>query len=185
MNIVVRTYAGKYVVRPDTTWEKDSEDFFPPEFVDRLSLAPVLVARVLKPGRSVGERFAERYYDYVGYGVLLYPDSLLDGSEEGFACASCLDHTSFIPAPSMNVSEAAQRGVRVVKNGAETVFESSPMGEELKGLIARTISEATRYIYIRTGDLIAVELGPRCPVASKEEGTVEIGCDGASFRVVY
>lgn len=184
MNIVVRTYSGKYIVRPDTTWEKDSEDFFPPEFVNALTLSPVLVARVLKPGRSVGERFAERYYDFVGFGALLYPEDMLEGSAEGFACASCLDHTSFIPAPSFSAAQIEGQKVKVVKNGSEVLFDLEGISG-VKEMIAKAIAEATRFIYIRTGDLIAIELAPRGPVASREEGTAEIGCAGASFRVVY
>ena len=57
MNIIVRTYGGHYVTRPDTTWEKDNEDFFPPDFTESFEWTPVVFARVCKPGRSVGARF--------------------------------------------------------------------------------------------------------------------------------
>ena len=95
MNIPVITASGKVIVRPDTTWERDNEDVYLPEFVNSLSWTPVFFARVSKPGRSIGRAFASRYYDGIGFGVLLYPDDLLDGSEEGFACASCLDKVTF------------------------------------------------------------------------------------------
>ena len=99
MNIIVKTSSGHITVRPDTTWEKDNEDFYPPEFVDELTYSPVLFARILKPGRSVGRKFASRYYDSIGFGVLLYPENMLDGTPEGYAQAICLDHTSFLPSP--------------------------------------------------------------------------------------
>ena len=97
MNVVVLTSVGNVVVRPDTTWERDNEDFYVPSFIDSLKYSPVLFARVCKPGRSIGEKFASRYFDAVGYGVLLYPTELLAIKEQGWAAASCLDHTTFLP----------------------------------------------------------------------------------------
>ena len=205
MNIIVRTAEGKYIVRPDTTWERDNEDIYIPEFVNRITWTPVLFARVSKPGRSVGEEFAERYYDGIGYGVLLYPEDMCDGSETGFACASCLDHTSFLPFPvynkvtldrpenmfelSFSVIEPAV--IELVEMTAETesacsggfdkinhhedgfdkinrckaIFSHAGASSEA---IRKAIAGATRYIYIRTGDIIAIELQPRSPLCARE-----------------
>ena len=62
MNIIVKTSTGRIVVRPDTTWEKDNEDFYPPEFVDELTYSPVLFARILSahadvPAAKAGRRW--------------------------------------------------------------------------------------------------------------------------------
>lgn len=169
MNIIVKTFSGKCIVRPDTTWERDNEDFYPPEFVSALSSTKVLFARISKPGRSVGLRFASRYYDGFGYGVLLYPEDMLDGSETGFACASCLDHTSFLPFP---------------------VKEKTELSSEESAMIESAIEEATRYIYIRTGDIIAIELCGRTPLCRREDGTFSYVSDFQGktlpeFKIVF
>ena len=57
MNIVVLSPSGKTFVRPDTTWERDNEDFYVPEFISRIIASRVLYVSVCKPGRSVGEKF--------------------------------------------------------------------------------------------------------------------------------
>lgn len=172
MNILVRTYSGKYIVRPDTTWERDNEDVFLPDFVDSVSFTPVLFARICKPGRSVSIRFAERYYDGIGYGVLLYPDCLLDGSEEGFACASCLDHTSFLPFPLYNKVTLGREGnLFELSSGGEGIFSYNGGRAET---VCSAIEEATRYTYIRTGDIIAIELDKRKPLCTRSEGPVHI-----------
>jgi hypothetical protein len=167
MNIIVRTAEGKYIVRPDTTWERDNEDIYIPEFVNRISWTPVLFARVSKPGRSVGEEFAERYYDGIGYGVLLYPDDMFDGSESGLACASCLDHTSFLPFPVYNkvTLDRPENVFELKLNHRQTIFSHSGASSEA---IRKAIAGATRYIYIRTGDIIAIELQPRKPLCARE-----------------
>lgn len=172
MNIVVKTATGHIIVRPDTTWEKDNEDLYPPEFVTRLSYVPILFARVCKPGRSVGEKFASRYFDSINYGVLLYPEDLMDGSPEGFASASCLDHSSFLPAPLYQ---------KVVLGGEENFFSLCKNGTEIFSTNAETLSQiesviaqATEKIYIRIGDLVAIELAPRKPLCSREEGRCHV-----------
>lgn len=174
MNIIVRTYSGKYIVRPDTTWERDNEDLFVPEFVSDLSWTPVLFARVSKPGRSVGERFGERYYDGIGYGVLLYPEEMLDGSEEGFACASCLDHTSFLPFPVIDKKTGFEgKFILETVEGEDTGTLFKTDGAD-PGCIRKAIAEATRFIYIRIGDLIAIELQPRQHLCCNKEKPMNI-----------
>ena len=170
MNIVVKTYSGGCIVRPDTTWEKDNADLYVPEFVEGLSFSPVLFARVSKPGRSVGERFASRYYDAVGCGVLLYPEEMLDGSETGFARASCLDHTSFLPAP---MSDKAVLGGECAFRlfSSDLLFETAVLSASM---IENAIAEATKYVYLRIGDLVAVELDERRHLVSRSDGSVSV-----------
>lgn len=187
MNILVKTASGRVIVRPDTTWEKDNEDAFLPEFVDRVTYAPVMFARISKPGRSVSARFADRYYDGISFGVLLYPENLVDGSEEGFACASCLDHTSFLPFPVYNKVTLGREG---------NVFELRRNGEEVFSFNAATatmveeaIEQVTRYCYIRVGDLLAIELQERRELCLREDGQAQMdgswcGNDLLDFKVI-
>lgn len=170
MNIVTLTSSGKVVVRPDTTWEKDGEDFYVPDFVSRLSWTPVVFARMTRPGRSIGERFAGRYFESIGHGVLLYPEDLIDGSPEGFACASCLDHTSFLPGTTRPKQDSA--GFTVRRDGEE-IFRHEGTGP---GKIEASISEVSRYCYLRTGDLVAVELQARSPLCRREDGRCTVMC---------
>ena len=166
MNIIVKTSSGHITVRPDTTWEKDNEDFYPPEFVDELTYSPVLFARILKPGRSVGRKFASRYYDSIGFGVLLYPENMLDDTPEGYAQAICLDHTSFLPSPMFPPERLEKNGhFRLFRNEHDLfVFDQPSLN-----MIEDAIVEATKLLYIRTGDLIAIELAPRKPLTIRPD----------------
>lgn len=185
MNIVVKTADEKYIVRPDTTWEKDAEDLYVPEFVNQISYTPVLFVRISKPGRSVSAKFASRYYDAVGYGVLLYPEDMLDGSETGFACASCLDHTSFLTAPFFSPDTLGKE--YHLKAGDKEIFSHA---EGTAEMVEKAIEEATRFIYIRTGDLLAIELQPRKQLVSRDEESVELSSsfaenELASFKIIF
>ncbi len=184
MNIAVLSSSGKVFVRPDTTWERDNEDFYVPEFIDRISFTPVLFARVSKPGRSVSSRFADRYFDGAGFGVLLYPEDMIDGSAEGFACASCIDHTSFLPFP---VSERkAEYGDAVIARDGTPLMAIPLPGEDV---IRNAVEAVTRSCYIRTGDIIAIELQPRQALCSRRDCRVRITANSSftacDFNVIF
>ena len=72
MNIIVITADGHVRCRPDTTWEREDKDIYAPEQVSSYSYSPVLFARISKAGKCIGEKFVDRYYDAVNYGMLLY-----------------------------------------------------------------------------------------------------------------
>lgn len=172
MNIIVKTHAGTIVTRPDTTWEKDNEDIYPQDFIKTLSYTPVVFARICKSGKSIGRRFASRYYDSANYGILLYPENMIGSGSEDFSAASCIDHTSFLPAPLYQ---------KCVFGNAENEFVLTKDGKELfrthaDGLdrLEEALEEATSRIYIRTGDLIAVELTARETLASEEDWPINV-----------
>ena len=183
MNIVLKTASGKCVVRPDTTWERDGEDLYLPEFVTRVSYTPVLFARVSKPGRSVEAKFASRYFDGIGFGVLLYPDDLIGGSPEGFAQASCLDHTSFLPFPVYNtLTLGYEDNTFELFKGSEKLFSYS---EGTPEMICKAISELTRLVYIRIGDIVAIELQERKHLCCNSDGRITLRstwCDNESMK---
>ena len=172
MNILIRTAASGVVSRPDTTYRHNIEEVYLPDFVERVNWSPILFARVCKAGRSIAQKFAERYYDGIGYGVLLYPENLIDGSEEGYARACCLDHTTFLPFPLYNKVTLGQKSNRFeLKAGEEKIFSYNKGDAEL---VCRTLEEVSAVAYIRTGDIVALELQPRKPLCARPEAGLRI-----------
>ncbi len=187
MNIVVKTASGHIVVRPDTTWERDNEDLYLPDSVSRLSYTPVLFARICKPGRSISRKFASRYYDAVNYGILLYPEDYLDGSEEGYASACCLDHSSFLPSPFCQPAALGSKDsiFNIAKDGVELFSTESGS----LSMIEEALEECTSRVYIRTGDILAIELQPRKQIYDRNEGNVLIsgsfcGNKSTDFKII-
>ena len=83
MNLVVVRPDGSFYARPDTTLVRGARDFYLPDDLSFVEARPCRWIRILKSAKAVQERFAERYYDAVGTGLLLYGDgkvSLLDAS---------------------------------------------------------------------------------------------------------
>ena len=188
MNIVVKTIGNKYIVRPDTTWEKDNEDFYPADFIEELYYTPVLFARICKPGKSIGLDFAKRYYDAINYGILLYPENLIADSQEDYACASCIDHTSFLPAPLYSpVTLGQDTNFFKLYCDNHCIFNTQSCNSDI---IEQAIFEASKYIYLRIGDFISIELDKRKPLIKKTDGKRNIKasyCDNNTidFNIIF
>lgn len=172
-------------MRPDTTWKRGNDDFYAPEFVDELTAAPVFFVRVCKANRSIAAKFAERYYDSVGCGLFLYPENLIDGSPEGFATACCLDRTTYLTYPEMDKSLAGHDFI--LKVGGKVLFDAATPSPEA---ICETIQEVSRFCYLRTGDYVAMELGPRVPICRRTDGRIEVkgafcGNETLEFSIIF
>lgn len=172
MNIPVRTAGGKVIVRPDTTWKRDDDSCWMPDFVGSVTWAPVVFANISRLGKSVSAKFADRYYDAIGFGFFLYPEDLIDGTPEGFACASCLDHTTFLSYPSVFAKDCAE-DFRVLKDEVEIFRSPVPSGE----FICKAIEDVTARCLIRRGDLLAIELQERSHLCSRP-------CNPVSLKAV-
>ena len=99
MNIALKTFSGQVISRPDTTWEKENRDYYIPDFVNGMLWSPVLFTRVGKAGKCIGRKYADRYIDGMGFGLLLHP--LVECNGEAVP-SSCMDHTTILPFPLYN-----------------------------------------------------------------------------------
>ena len=131
MNILVYRLSDQAVYsRPDTTLERESKLYYIPEEVDCLYKVPVLFVRICRAGKCIGEKFAERYYDRLFPGVLLYAGD--PASPETIAFGSQYDKSSYIDEGNALDLYPPQR-------------------------IAQALSLATRKQSVRIGDLLAIE----------------------------
>lgn len=156
MNVVVLTSSGRTVVRPDTTRIKEGEDIYLPADVTCVSWSPVVFAKVSRPGRCVATRFAPRYWDAAGVGALLYPENYIDSGPEGFACASCLDHTTLLTAPFAD-RNAVQNMDFELRAGPDEAFGATLSTMWLDAALAK-VSE---HCFLRNGDYVCVEIEQR------------------------
>ena len=188
MNIVVLSVVGNVMVRPDTTWEKDGEDLYVPEFIQSLKYSPVLFARISKPGRSISKKFASRYYDAIGYGILLYPTDLLEIPEQGWACASCMDHTSFLPYPLYSpITLGNPINEFTIKKNSKTIYKRQTDSTEI---IEKAIEQVSSICYLRIGDIVAIEFEKPMLICSKEDNISKIDtyyCDNQTldFKIIF
>lgn len=189
MNITVRTYGdGVFVCRPDTTWERENKDFYSPDTVSDILYSPVVFARISKAGKSVSRKFAHRYYDGMNFGMLLYPGEIYRRKEAwSLAAASILDHTSYLPSPLYlpEVFRTAGNIFELEKDG-RTVFSTATDDDGTAlNAIETALAEASAYVSLRIGDLVAVELAEASVLSGPDEKKTGISahfCNNELFR---
>ena len=184
MNILIQTAEGQIYTRPDTSWERKGGDYFVPEFPDGFSWSPVLFAHISRPGKSILPRFAGRYYDGVGFGLLLYAEPISGAA--GLASSACLDHSSFLPETLFGTGSLQGNVFEVEMDGAP-IFKTGMFNTEM---VDEAMAAATRSCLVRRGDLLCMELAPIAHLCSREEGTRRIraafaGSAVLDFKLIY
>ena len=139
MNIITVPYGSKgFYVRPDTSLNRDSNDYFCPDGVTGLAAAVFIYAKATKAGKSVSAKFAQRYYSAIGTGIhLSAPGIDGEGSPESWWLSQSLDNSTFLL-------------------GDETAAGEMPA--EIIEKIDAAFETASKYVSFRTGDYIAIEI---------------------------
>lgn len=182
MNILVRTADGSVYTRPDTSWNRKSDDFFVPDCVDGLSWAPVLFIRLSRPGKCIGTGFAPRYYDGANFGVLLYAEPMLASGPAGFAASACFDHSSLLSETLLETAVITGKSFAVCKDG-KPVFESAACDISVMN---GALSAASASCLVRRGDLLCLELAPLQHLCSRTDGTVRLSSGALlDLRIVF
>ncbi len=157
MKILCAEYNSKneFVIIPlgDNVLLRNNDDFYIPEFAKELSCVPQLVVRICRLGKSVGVRFADRYYEEVGVGLRLFADDFEDRLRNGNlspVLASAYDNSAAIsPLTVRRKGEEMNYELRV--NG-EPVFDSK--GKKMPVPVEQLIAEASRYYTLKIGDFL-------------------------------
>ena len=183
MNIIVVPFCSDgYYCRPDITLEKESKDYYMPDAVTDLSAAPVVFIKIIKAGKAVGEKFAERYYDSFGAGVLLYADNIINSeTPTSFSEASCLDSSSYLPFNFKPLSELNKFSCKLQINGTDAVDMS--VDDSIIPYINEFISLISSRTSLRIGDIIAFETFDRVPLKKGDSVKVLSGQFDFSFEV--
>ena len=160
MNLVVVRPDGTVYARPDTTLVRGARDFYLPDDFSFVDVRPCRWIRILKSAKAVQERFASRYYDAVGSGLLLYGD----GTDP------LLDASTYIFDPT------APNGSGYPAVG--TIAGKSPALPDGSSPFSAALANVTRHLLLHQGDLLILE--------SPESTTLRRGDahPAASFRIL-
>ncbi len=162
MNIITVPYGSKgFYVRPDTSLNRDSNDYFCPDGITGLAATVFVYAKASKAGKCVNAKYAHRYYNMVGTGLhLSAPELATDNSPESWWLSNSLDNSTFIIEEYD--AESAETGLKEKINAA---FEA-----------------ASKFISFRTGDIIAVEI--EAPVMI-EANTTSFSHKGKTINFIW
>lgn len=171
MNIVTVTYNSNFhYIRPDISLNRDGNDYFCPDGITEFTVAPFVFIRIDKAGKSVGAKFAQRYYSRMGYGVNLTAQSLIDKSApQSFLTANSLDNSTYISElyspeefPSNKIKESLMQLMQQDREEGNDIvsnyFTASGNPLNITDIFSVKMEQITRLSSVRTGDFIALEL---------------------------
>lgn len=167
MNLVVVRPDGTVYARPDTTLVRGARDFYLPDDLSWVEARPCTWIRILKSAKAVQERFASRYYDAVGSGLLLYGDGtdpLLDASTYIFDDAAPtgsgypLGGTEARKSPALPDTPSPCSA----PNGSEhpavgTIAGESSSLPDVSSPFSAALANVTRHLLLHQGDLLILE----------------------------
>jgi 2-keto-4-pentenoate hydratase/2-oxohepta-3-ene-1,7-dioic acid hydratase in catechol pathway len=146
-----------FFMKPETALLRNNQPFFYPDFTKKLHYETELVLRIGRIGRSIPERFAERYISGIGLGIDFTARDIQDECRKKglpWEIAKSFDYSApvsqqFIPFEDFtNINDINFRlelnGVTVQKgNSSSMIFPFN-----------RIISFVSQYITLKIGDLI-------------------------------
>lgn len=147
-----------WFLKPDTALLRNNDPFYIPSFSNDLHYECELVVRVNRVGRSIGERFAHRYYDEVGLGIdFTARDLQREAIAKGLPWerAKAFDRSAAISMEFVPL-EALGGNVQKLTFALDINGERRQTGDTSLMLfsIDRIIAEVSRYMTLRMGDLI-------------------------------
>ncbi len=156
MNIITVPYNSDFFyIRPDISLNRDSNDYFCPDDITGIAVAPFIYIRMDKAGKAIKAKFAQRYYSSIGYGINLSGHSLIRSDiPQSFLMANALDNTTYV-SQLYNVQDFPLD--LLSKALAEAGLDSI---EAIQERFNNKIEQITRLCSVRTGDFIAIELTP-------------------------
>ena len=175
----VKEFDGKvpeelcFFMKPDTSLLKNNEDFYLPDFSNDMHHEVELVVKIDKAGKNIQEKFAHKYYSKISIGIDFTARDLqmkLKANGLPWEKAKAFDSAApiapiFLPVTAFNDLNNINFHLNI--NG-KTVQQGNS-GDMIYKIDA-IIAEVSRYITLKTGDLIytgtpegvgAVKIGDR------------------------
>ncbi|NLD22484.1 MAG: hypothetical protein GX664_08480 [Bacteroidales bacterium] len=143
MNIAVVTSDRDYYFRPDTSLNREAQNFYLPDGVSQLRLTPCIYSKLIKGGKSIGAKFATRYVDSFGFGLLFDDIAALQGE------ATSMDQSTVITYETLPLQELSSATFQININSQSLTFDD--FNEQL---IINAITLVSKKCTLRASDLI-------------------------------
>ncbi len=153
-------------LRPDTALLRNNDPLYYPDFTQQLVVQTCHIFRVCRLGRSIAPRFAGRYVDAVGAGLLFTAADLLEDS-----CRQGLPHD---PATGFDYSAAVP-----------PIFIpfDDEMAARYDGVLSTVIPAVSRFLTLKIGDYIFIPTDTPAVVCRGAQLDLELGESKVTTRL--
>ncbi len=157
-----------FYIQPDTSICKERKSdneyiFYTPDAIKDLIAVPIVYVKIDKPCKSVLSKFANRHYHTCGYGIHLTTNDIIEGC--------IIDNSTFLSQTTNIIDEQI--------NGKNDI-------EKYKGLESfnSAIERASKYVSLRMGDIIALELPPLLKLTIEEYSSQSFEYQELKIKVI-
>ena len=184
MNIITIPYGGElHYIRPDISYNKDSNDYFCPDYIEELAAVPFVYVRIDKAAKAVQARFAPRYYTAAGYGIRLIATSLLkQNNPVSWWLANCPDLCTYM-SKAVDLSRLNEVTGAVKVYAGQNEYLAGPYTFLEK--INRSIAAVSAYSSLKTGDFITLDLLPENAMPLQKERDTDISLGEIRFKIIW
>lgn len=147
-----------FFLKPDTAMLRNNDTFWIPRFTQDLQYECELVVRIDRLGRCIGERFARRYYDFVGLGIdFTARDLQRKAIAEGlpWEASKAFDYSAALSPVFLPLADLGG-DVQRLRFELELNGRVCQRGDTSQMLftVDRLIAHISQYMTLRTGDLL-------------------------------
>lgn len=184
MNIITIPYGGElHYIRPDISYNKDSDDYFCPDYVRQLAAVPFVYVRIEKAAKAVQARFATRYYTSAGYGIRLIAASLLRPDKPvSWWLANSPDLSTYM-SKAVELSRLNEVTGAVEAFAGQNTFLMGP--DIFIEKINRTLACVSTYSSLKTGDFVTLDLLPDNAMPLHKEKDTAISLGEIHFKIIW
>jgi 2-keto-4-pentenoate hydratase/2-oxohepta-3-ene-1,7-dioic acid hydratase in catechol pathway len=155
--ICIRRTAGEetFYLRPDTALLRNNQPFYYPDFTNELCGELCLVFRVCRLGRSIAGRFALRYLDAVGLGLLLTAADIRRRCVEQalpWGAATGFDYSAAVSPGFIPLNELPDWSYEL----QVTDTEASLLPFDVRSLTTAVIPGLSQFLTLKIGDYIFI-----------------------------
>lgn len=145
-----------FFIKPDTALLRNNNAFYYPSFTNDLHYELEVVLKICRLGKSISERFANRYYSEVGLGIDFTARDLQKACKEKglpWEIAKAFDYSAAVSPfiPKEELGDLTNLEFRLEKNGV--VVQRGNTADMLFSF-DKLISYVSGYVSFRIGDLL-------------------------------
>lgn len=146
-----------FFMKPDTALLRNNQPFFYPDFTTDLHYEVELVVRINKVGRSIGEKYAYKYYHEIGIGIdLTARDVQQQCRQKGLPWEVCKAFDYSAPVSSKFIAVDELGDLKNIPFRLEVNNKTVQQGNSANMIFDfnAIVSHISRYLTLKIGDLV-------------------------------
>lgn len=147
---------SKFYYKPDTTFCKESDDFYIPGNVHSLKIQPGIAVRIVKSGKYISSKFADRYYRSISFAANIFHSNLLNPSIqiEDLAHFSSLERSLYLIDKQIDISDLIRYKNLSLYNDSKTIEMN--LGKDMNYVLNMAVEKISSVFSLKSGDSIIV-----------------------------